>query len=603
MGVPPGGMVPSVRAAVALQSLILALALTWPAAGTFASRAVGSADGDTVKHLWTLWWMRAEALHGVPGLKTTLVDFPVGFDLWPIEPGNGVFAVLLPLGPVALSNLLAILHVWLLGLAAGWVGWLVSERRGGALVAAALAQASSFTAFTLHVGVGELRQVWWIPLGLGCLLKARETTAARWFLVLGVTLVGATLSCFYHGFFLATAVAVVAVGTLRPDRRLLVGYALTATLSTAVVVPVIRTFSTSWAPAEVRSDTFGEWMTRRYELETYRGAALDPLELFRPRDGSPDRQALSYTGGRYLGLSAAALALLGFLAAPRRALPWVALSATGLVLSLGTVLWWNGAIAEVGGGRVVLPLATVNRALAWGAEPLNFPARFLVLPAIGIAVLGALASRWRAALLLTPLAVVEMAWGDLVPWPRHTTKLPQFDMTELRDGAIADLTVFTRGAVGTSEIGQSWIARIDPESRTRGIAAQIRLDRAFSTVPIERVDHWGPEGLYWTAALPLATGLAGGTLSDEERRESAWLLADAGFSGVLVTHACGGPPPASTSVLDQALGPRVAIGCGSLWPVAPAAETAEAETWRAAQADRVARQAPPRMGPQYAPEP
>ena len=298
------------RGLLLFQSVALALLLTWPAAAHFRTAAVGSPDGDTVKHLWTLWWMRAEAFGGVSGLRTTLVDFPVGFDLWPIEPSNGVVAALIPLDPVPLSNFLAILHLSLLGLAAGWLGHLVSERRMGAHVAGALTQGSSFVAFTLHVGVGELRQVWWIPLGLACLLRARETLEARWFAALGASLVGATVSCFYHGFFLATAVAVLALATIRPSRRLLAGYALTALLSVAVVVPVVHRFSTSWAPADEQRDDFRTWMSRRYELDTYRGAALDPVELFRPRDGAPDRQALSYTGGRYLGICAAVLALL-----------------------------------------------------------------------------------------------------------------------------------------------------------------------------------------------------------------------------------------------------------------------------------------------------
>ncbi len=592
-----------------LQCLLLAIVLTWPAPARFATEAVGSVEGDGVKHLWTLWWMRAEALGGAPGLRTALVNFPTGLELYPIEPLNGLLSLVLPLDPVPLSNLLAVLHLFLLGLTAGWLGRLVSERPLGAFAAGALAQGSAFAAFTLHVGVGELRQVWWIPLGLACLVKARTTLEARWFLALALTLAGATLSCFYHGFFLATAVSLYALATLRPWPKLLGGYLVAAALSLAVVLPVIRTFSATYAPTEQRgADSFGAWMSMRYELETYRGAALDPVELLSPRDAaSADRQTLSYTGGRYLGWVALALGVLGVAAAPRKAAPWLIVGAGGLVLSLGTVLWWDGALVG-GANRVVLPLATLNRALAWFAEPMNFPARFVVVPTLALAVLGALAARWPWALLLVPAAIVEVAWGDLVPFPRATIRLPHIDAAaiaaaDLPAGAVADLTAFTRSAPpGSDKVGQSWLARLDPESRTRAIAAQLVLDRPFSTVPIERVDHWGPEGLYWTAALPLARALGGEPVDDDELRASAWLLAEAGYGGVVLTHGCENGPPAVATVLDRALGKRVPAGCATVWPVpAVTAPPAEADRWRAEHDTRAAANAPPRMGPQFAP--
>ncbi len=591
-----------------LQSLLLALALTWPAPARFWTEALGSVEGDGVKHLWNLWWMRAEAFGGVPGMRSALVNFPTGLELWPIEPLNGILSLGIPLAPVPLSNFLAIFHLFLLGLTAGWLGRVVSERPLGGFVAGALAQGSAFAAFTLHVGVGELRQTWWIPLGLACLVRARTTLAPKWFLALALSLAGATLSCFYHGFFLATAVSLYALATLRPWPRLLVGYAGAALLSLLIVVPVIRGFSANYAPSEQRgADSFGQWMTMRYELETFRGAALDPVEMLTPRDAATvDRQTSSYTGGRYLGWIPLLLAAIGVAAAPRKAVPWLIVGAGGLLLSLGTVLWWDGALVAATSGRVVLPLATLNRALAWVAEPMNFPARFIVVPTLAIAVLGALASRWPWILLVVPVGLVEVAWGDLVPYPRSTITLPRVTPAAgavVPEDAVADLTVFTRAAASAGDkVGQSWLSRVDPESRTRGIAAQLVLDRAFSTVPIERVDHWGPEGLYWTAALPLAHALGGATVSEDDLRASAWLLADAGFGSVLLTHGCDNGPPASAAVLDRTLGARIAARCATLWPVptVPAPPT-DAPRWRSEQETRSAATAPPKMGPQFAP--
>jgi hypothetical protein len=576
---------------------------------------VGSPEGDGVKHLWTLWWMRAEALGGTPGLLTTLVDYPVGMQIYPIEPLDGLLSLLVPLPPVPLSNVLALAHLVMLGLAAGWLGKLVSGRDRGALVAGALAQGSAFTAFTLHVGVGELRQVWWIPLGLAFLVKARETRNFRWFLALAGALAGATLSCFYHGFFLATAVSLYALATLRPNPRLLLGYVLAAGLSLLIVLPVIRTFSASYAPRETHdAATFSEWMHARYELDALQSAALDPVELFVPRAHlAADRQTLAYTGGRYLGWLTLALAVAGVAAAPKKALPWCGVAVGGIVLALGPVLWWNGHLVMLGGARITLPLATINRALGWFAEPMNFPARFVSVSMIALAVLASLATRWRGVVWLVPLAVAETTLGDLVPWPRATITLPDMSglgTPALPAGAVADLTPFTRGPVPTGNgLGQSPLSLVDPEGRGRAMAAQILLDRPFATVPIERIDHWGPEGLYWLAALPLSGALAGGQVADEDLRASAWLLADAGFGAVMLTHHCGSlQPSAATQVLDRWFGPRQHAACATAWPV-PARTGAtpdpepDAARWKADQERRAAALAPPQMGPQFAPAP
>ncbi|MFZ5480685.1 MAG: hypothetical protein ACOZNI_28240 [Myxococcota bacterium] len=585
-----------------LQSLALAVLLTWPAAATLTTQAVGSVEGDGVKHVWTLWWMRHELLAGEPGLRTALVNFPTGMDLWPIEPLHAPFA-LLPLSPVALSNLLAVANVALVGTCVGWLGRLVSERDAGALVAGALAQASSFVAFTLHVGVGELREVWWIPLGLGCLVRARQTLAGKWFLALAAALAGATLSCFYHGFFLATAVSLYALATLRPWPRLLIGYAVAAALAIAVVVPVIRGFSTSYAPADERPRTpFLQYMGEPFSIEPYRAAAMDGAQLLGPRAGeraTADRQTLAYTGGRYLGWGTLALALAGLLAAPRRALPWLVVAGGGVVLSLGTVLWWGGALVEP---RVVLPLAYLNRALAWVAEPMNFPARFVAVTAIALPVMASLATRWRVVPWLVPVAMADMVANDLVPWPRATFALPDAGDLVAPEGAVADLTPIVRArgapADGGGRQGASILSNIDPESRTRGIAAQIATDRPFQTVPLERADHWAADGLLWTSALPLARAIVGEPVGADEIAASAWLLRDRGFGAVLVTHGCGaGPDPAAAAVLDG-LGERTRATCATLWPV-PEVPPGDTAAWARDQEARAAALAPPRMGPQF----
>ena len=96
-----------------LWSLVLSIVLTWPMAARPGAAALGSQSGDGMKHLWTLWWMRSSVWDGgVFPFHTLRVNFPVGMDLYPIEPLNGLVAVALPwLDVVTLSNLLVLLNL------------------------------------------------------------------------------------------------------------------------------------------------------------------------------------------------------------------------------------------------------------------------------------------------------------------------------------------------------------------------------------------------------------------------------------------------------------------------------------------------------------
>jgi hypothetical protein len=572
------------RRLLPIQSFLLALIVTWPTPWYFTRAAVGSAHSDTPKHLWTLWWMRRELLDGPWGLTTTLVNAPDGMPLYPIEPLHGLISLLLPLPVVPLSNLLAILNVMLVGICTGWLGWLVSRRPAGALVAGALAQTGSFVAFTLHVGVGELRQVWWIPLGLGLLLHAQETRALRWFALLGATLGLATVSCFYHGFFLATAVAVVALCTLRAERALWQGYAVSVAIALAVIVPVVRMFAHSYAPDDQAAASVGflEWMRTRTHLETYPRSSLEAWQLVLTRTvdfSHANRQAYAYGGGRYLGWITIGLAAAGAWNMPRRALPWVAVAVTGIVFALGTVLWWGDAIVQP---RIVLPLAVLNHALAWLGEPLNFPVRFLALTTIATSILAALGTTRRWMLALVPLAMIDVNRNALAPWPRNMMVMADLAPVEAPEGAVADFTFALRDNADP-------LRSYDAADRFQLLGAQVWLDRPTQIMPVERVELWGTTGIRWTAALPLARLVLGDAVDEEGVRASTWLLRERGFRSVVVTHTCDAAPEgAFLQALTDALGAPRRGRCGALWPLPEVEATPEeAARWTEAQTERL----------------
>lgn len=545
-----------------LQSLALAVVASWPMLGHFGSAAIGSPESDTIKHVWTLWWMKQQLLSG-GGLHTELVNFPEGMSLYPIEPLNGLLSLMVPFGAVTTSNLLALVHLTLTGLCAGWLGKLVSGSDRGGLVAAALLQGSAFVAFTLHVGVGELRQVWWLPLGLGCLLRAHETREWRWFLALAGALAGCVLSCFYHGLFLATAVAVVALVTLRPWWRLWVGYALAAGLSLAIVLPVIAGFSASFGKGRPREvfGTHGEVLLE-YRVEA---AHLDDLVRWRTPDPEPEaRQERAYAGGRYLGLLSLVLAAAGIAASPKRAYPWVAVALVGTVLALGSVLWWGDDKVRVGGHALQLPLAWLNDALTKHAEPINFPARFLALPSVALAMLGALATRWRWAFWLVPFALIDIAAHDLAVWPRLTVTLP--DMAGIEDDALL------LAGIGGPLADLSLAAESNEESRTLAVAAQLTTGRATQAVPLERLDAWAPEGNLWLRGRTISAygNLARpGVQPPEEAAVVLDLVAmrDRGFTGLLLTHRESRVDPRTEALFTRLCGSPVRAPHATVWKI------------------------------------
>lgn len=594
-----------------LLSVLVSLLVTWPMAIHPFSMAIGSQDGDGPKHVWNLWWMRREFWTGPLGLSTQLVNWPGGMELYPIEPLNGLFTALLPLPPIFLSNLLAFAHITLLGICTGWLGRLVSGTRRGGIIAGILAQGSAFTAFTLHAGVGELRQVWWIPLGLCLAIRMREACLEsrpewwKWSLGLAAVLAGAVLSCFYHGFFLATALSTWALVTLRPNAKLLAAYALAAGLSAGTSIPVIKTFSATYGTDTRPNTSFSAWMDDwGGHMETYKNAALDPQDFLFPRTKARrpvDRQMFAYTGGRYIGISVLLLSFLGILAAPRKAGPWVMVSLVGLILSLGTVPWWSGEQLTLNGQRVLLPLAWINRALAYFAEPLNFPARFLSVTTIGFAVLGGLAGRWKWTPYLVPIAILDVLAGDLVPFPRSMLTIPDMSGLEAGEGAVLDASMILKAAQSNPG-DSSVIAGIDPETRLRAMAAQIELGRPIQGMPIERIDHWATDGMAWARALPLSGAMTAGRLDPSHNyQEDLWLLRARGFDRILITHdATNGPPPQAAGILNQLCTKASRAPYGSLWiiPEVTASES-DQNKWIDEQNTRASKVGVPMLGEQY----
>ena len=574
-------------------ALILAVALTWPAALYPHQQALGSAQADGMKHLWTLWWMRASVWEeGRLPFHTLLINYPVGMDLYPIEPLNGLFAVLLPWMPVVLlANLLILTNLVLTGGIGAWAGRELSGSWRGGLVAGTLLEGSAVMAFFVHVGVGELLHLWWLPLGLGLWLRARRTLRWGWFLWLAVALVGALLSCFYLGFFLAISVALLSLLTLYAGRRtpgLLLRYALAAGLSLAVVLPVTRAFATSYKSGSVPQVGLWSYLTEEHgqPITDPASARLEPAQLISRGRAAARREEGAYGGGRYLGWLALGLAAVGLVRRPRAGIPLLLLALLGAILATGSFLTQGGTeVVLAGGARVRMPIYFLNRLLGYVAEPLNFPTRALAITVTalsGLAALGASGERrWEWGLvLLAPLAVLDIQQGGLLGWPwARFTPREASALEVLREGpheAVVDVALDVRS---------------DMENRWSALATHIAHGKPTQSVPIERIEYFARDGWHFVHSLALMAYVdalyAGGPAPHPgDYRGDLTILRDAGFGWMVVSYRTGDEriPPAMVAGMSGIFGDPVATGPGlAAWRI-PDVEATDEEraAWREA---------------------
>lgn len=550
----------------ALWSLTLTLVLVWPAPLSLSEVVIGSADGDGMKHVWTLWWIRAELLQEhSPPMGTELLNYPAGMDLYPIEPLNGLFVSLIGwVDIVTATNLAALLNLTLTGVFGALFGRALSGTRWGGMAAGTLLQGSAFASFTIHVGVGELQHLWFLPLGMWMWLRFRRSFRWQDALTLGVTLALATLACFYLGFFLAMCVAVMSLVTIwagRDTPRLLAGYVLAAGLSLLIILPVTRTFAESYKAGDSPSVTFSEWVLGEHGQPTTDPARarleVDELVLTR-RAGraSVDPQFRGYGGGRYVGFAAALLLLGAVLVSPRRSLPWLVVALFGVAFAHGSFLVSDGeTILLDTGQRIRLPFFYLNRILGFVGEPINFPVRFLSMTVMalsaGAAILTTKLTRHRWLVwAVTVLVVADVQYNRLDERPMETFALdPYPELAELPEGGpMIDIALSFRS---------------DKRTRRASLSAQIIHGQSISGVPLERIEYFAREGHHFTMATPLMQSLKKAyqrhtpvQLAGVDVAEDLAILHDAGFRRMLVLGVGNDQrlPPTICATLRELLG-------------------------------------------------
>lgn len=577
-------------------------AVTWPTIVQPGTAALGSPKADGMKHLWTLWWMRASVWReGSFPFNTQLVNFPDGMDLYPIEPLNGLVAIAFPfIDIILLSNLLVLVNLFATGMVGAWFGRILAPgNRLAGLVSGTVLLTGSVTAFFVTVGVGELTHLWWLPLGLGLLLKALESTDSyRPWAWVSLSMVGAVLSCFYLGFFLGCAVGVICAWTLvvAPDRlQQLKRMTFAAALLLVIVLPIGRVFALSYAAPEFDRDPplVHIFTEKGQQVTDSLGSRLDPTQLFAYGRVATTEHEQGYGGGRYLGVAISLLALVALIRRPREALPWIAVAAMALCFSLGSYLTMGGDEVKMAasGGRVRLPMLWLNRTLELIAEPVNFPVRFLALVVTAQAALAALAvergwGKWLA--IVVPIGALEISAGQLIRWPWPVLQIPETTALE----RLADHP-------GRAVLDVGLTLQADASNRALALAGQMSHQHPTNTVPLERIEFFARDGYTLARSMHLIDDINGLYYHEDPRgmqddyREDLTMLREQGFDILLISTKDGrrNVPERAFQALRRLCGEPIADGPGGVaWeikPVQPTPTPRELEVWRHNLAQRI----------------
>lgn len=577
-------------------------AVTWPTIVQPGNAALGSPKADGMKHLWTLWWMRASVWReGSFPFNTQLVNFPDGMDLYPIEPLNGLVAIAFPfIDIILLSNLLVLINLFATGMVGAWFGRVLAPgNRLAGLVAGTVLLTGSVTTFFVTVGVGELTHLWWLPLGLGLLLRALASKDSyRPWVWVSLSMVGAVLSCFYLGFFLGCAVGVICAWTLlvSPDRlQQLKRMTFAAALLLVIVLPIGRVFALSYAAPEFDRDPplvhiFAE---KGQQVTDSLGSRLDPTQLFAYGRVATTEHEQGYGGGRYLGVAISLLALVAVFRRPREALPWLAVAAMALCFSLGSYLTMSGEEVKMAasGGRVRLPMLWLNRILELIAEPVNFPVRFLALVVTAQAALAALAvergwGKWLA--VVVPIGALEISAGQLIRWPWPVLQIPETTALER-----------LANHPGRAVLDVGLTLQADASNRALALAGQMSHQHPTNTVPLERIEFFARDGYTLARSMHLVDDINGLYYHEDPRgmqddyREDLTMLREQGFDILLISTKDGrrNVPERAFQALRRLCGEPIVDGPGGVaWeikPVQPTPTPRELEVWRHNLAQRI----------------
>lgn len=438
----------------------LALVLLYPVVLSPSALLIGNPEIDVWNHAWGYFYVAHQLGEGSL-LQTTLAGGPDGGLLWFIDT-PGALATL-PLtwlfGPAVAYNTVLVVRVALAGIAAWCLAKELGATQTGALVGGVAYMTTPFLMCELANGISEVCATQWVCFALWAAARACRTWSRRDFLLLGLFGGLTAAVSFYQG--LAGALAIGALFAWKLPSRwrregrppgLLLNLVLSGVVAVVLLLPV-------WMAFKGSLDGDSALIKRGMELDLALLAhnAVDPRVFFWPGDFQSVDLAGIYgepfvhTG--YLRWSVVLLAGFGAWKASG-ARGWWAVGLWGLVLGMGSYLWFDGDWVKANGRVLALPFEWLRMALPQIA--ITHPLR-LSLPAQAIfcALAGVGASHLPRARIASAIAgglvVVEGLFGSSAAWPIPTSSavVPSY-YSDVGDGMVLDLPAEVGTGMATS---------------------------------------------------------------------------------------------------------------------------------------------------------
>lgn len=334
-------------------------------------------EGDNLFYVRQFWWMKRALLdlHQLPFFDATSY-VPIGYSMsrGELTPANTLLG--LPItavaGPIAAYNLMVIAGFLLTGWATyAWV-YRLSGSRGGALVAAIIAELAPYR---LAHAAGHLPLITtqWFPLALWALEEVLRSPlpsrrAYRWAIALGASLAMAALSSWYYAYSLSLMFPLYAVLRTRLRREIWRSgawwrsLALAGTVSAVLVAPFIVPY--------LRASLAGGLQRSFVETDSWSLNVYDFVipNLAHPLWGAAARFAFPQEASQWVeravcvGYVALGLALVTVLGRRRAGAPVLALTAVALVSALVAL----GPLLHSGDRQVLLPMPyLVTKTVDW----------------------------------------------------------------------------------------------------------------------------------------------------------------------------------------------------------------------------------------------
>ncbi len=456
------GWTAPVLAAVA--SLVLAVALTWPAVLFPTERLIGHPGNDNWNHAWGYWWVGSELLEGRFPAHTDLLAWPDGGTLYFIDTVQAVLSwpVQLMLGPAAAYNLVVVV-----GFAVSAFGaWLLARRVSGddraAGVALVLYGAAPHLMGQAYNGISETVCAGWLPLTLWGLVRLIDRPVWTRALALGSFAALCALTSWYYGLMAAMGGVVLLVwqAAVQPYatrwKALVPMLGLAGAVAGVLVSPLLLAFRSSLDAADALVSRDPDFVRRSLMDHNI----TDLLAFFRPSTiPSPDLFALY--GEQLviiitLGWTGLLLAATAWVATRRgRELsPWAWMGFVFFLFSLGPYLNVGGEYVVLLGRKVPLPFLALFEALPL-FDRISHPFRFVVGVSLSLAVTASVGIRhawrrfpttvqWGLAAVVGAVFVAEVAVASpaSVPVPSASAKIPAVYSEMATDplpGAVLDL--------------------------------------------------------------------------------------------------------------------------------------------------------------------